>query len=317
VTKLDMKFGIQFPKFDAFDNAFEELCACAFHARMSGFDALFVMDHFQQLPMLGTPDQPMLEAYVTLAGVSARISDLQIGTLVTGVTYRNPALLAKEITALDLISDGPAILGIGAGWYEEEHRAFGFDFPPMKERFERLEDALHICKAMFTEEAPTYHGTHHSIENAYNLPGPTRPGGPPIMIGGSGEKRTLRLVAEHADASNLICGIDEIPHKLEVLQRHCDEVGRDRKTINVSWLGSLVIEDDDISAGWKLDRMLAGRPREAVANRMIWGGPDQVREQVSERLLGVGLDGVIVNLPADRIDDPDAFSIAGETLNLI
>lgn len=310
MTRLDLRLGVQFPRFADGPDAFELLAASASQAERFGFDALFVMDHFWQLPMIGPPELPMMEGYLALAGLAARISDIQLGTLVTGVTYRNPALLAKEVTALDVISGGRAILGIGAAWYEDEHRGLGFDFPPMKERFERLEDALHICRAMFTEEAPSYEGRHHRIEGAINVPGPVRRGGPPILIGGSGERKTLRLVAEHADASNLICAIEEIPRKLEVLQRHCDDVGRDRAEINVSWLGSVVLADDAVEAEWKIERAGAERARA----RMIVGGPDEVREQVAERLFGAGLDGVIFNLPFDDLDDPDMVGYLGDTL---
>ena len=313
---LDLRYGMQFPRFN-FDGVgpadiFERLSAAAVTAEQSGFDTLFVMDHFWQLAMIGPPELPMMEGYLTLAALAARTETAKLGTLVTGVTYRNPALLAKEVTTLDVISGGRALLGIGAAWYEEEHRGLGFDFPPMKERFERLEDALHICKAMFTEERPTFQGKHFRIEGALNEPRPLRPGGPPIMIGGSGEKKTLRFVAEHADASNLVCAIEEIPHKLEVLAGHCADLGRDPSTVNKSWLGSMVIAPTHDEAATKIDALTGGRP----TNRIIWGGPDEVAEQVKERLLGVGLDGVVFNLPYDGFDT-DVVALAGETLKSI
>jgi F420-dependent oxidoreductase-like protein len=314
VTTFDMRFGIQFPRFSRGDEPFEQLSAWVTGAEQGGIDAVFVMDHFWQLPMLGPPDLPMFEGYLTLAALAARTERVQLGTLVTGVTYRNPALLAKEVTTLDVISRGRAILGVGAAWYEQEHDGLGFEFPSTKERFERLEDALHICRLMFTEDRPTYKGAHHSIEGAINVPRPVRPGGPPIMVGGSGERKTLRYVAEHADASNIICGIDEIPHKLEVLQRHLDDAGRDRRDVHVSWLGSLVLGDDRADADAQIDRMLGGRPRDLLAPRLVAGGPDEVQQQIGERLLGAGLDGVIFNLPALGDDDGSAYRRAAEVL---
>jgi len=281
------------------------------------------MDHFWQLAMMGPPDWDMFDGYTLLAALAARTERVKLGTLVTGVTYRNPAHLAKIVTNLDVISRGRALLGIGAAWYEEEHRGYGFAFPPLRERFERLEDALHICTAMFTEERPSYTGRHHSIEGAYNVPRPLSPGGPPILIGGSGERRTLRLVAEFADASNLQCAMDEIPRKLEVLAGHCADVGRDPATVAKTWLGSLVVGPTHDEAVAKLDGLLAARGldhsaledpglRSLVFARMVAGDPDEVGERVTE-LRSAGLDGVVFNMPADGFD-VDAVALAGQTL---
>ena len=163
----------------------------------------------------------MFEAYTLLGAIAARTKTVKLGTLVTGVTYRNPAILAKIVTTLDVISAGRAFLGIGAAWFDVEHEALGVDFPPVKERFERLEEALHICRAMFRGERPTFEGKHYSREGRHQLPAPVTPGGPPIMIGGQGEKKTLRLMAEHAEMANFTSGFDELPRKLEVLAGHC------------------------------------------------------------------------------------------------
>ena len=164
------------------------------------------MDHFWQLPALGGPDEPILEAYTLLGALAARTERVQLGTLVTGVTYRNPALLAKMVTTLDIISKGRAILGIGAAWYEPEHDGFGFDFPRAGERLDRLEEAVQICRALFRDDRPTFEGRYYSITDARNVPRPIRRGGPPIMIGGSGERRTLRLVAQYGDMCNVTGG---------------------------------------------------------------------------------------------------------------
>src|SRR5215218_9206667 len=191
------KFGLQLPNFSFSgvpdDEMFEHVAELAVAGEESGFDSLWVMDHYWQLPPLGGPTQPMLEAYTLLGGLAARTRRVTLGTLVTGVTYRNPALLAKMVTTLDIVSAGRAMLGIGAAWYEEEHDALGFDFPTAGERLDRLEEALQICRAMFTEETPSFAGTHYRIEKALNIPRPIQRNGPRIMVGGSGEKRTLRL----------------------------------------------------------------------------------------------------------------------------
>src|SRR4051794_1554912 len=183
-------FGFQIPGFRhaGADDAemFDRTLALATAAEQSGFAAVWVMDHFWQLPALGGPDEPILEAYTLLAALAARTERVQLGTLVTGVTYRNPALLAKMVTTLDVISKGRAILGIGAAWYEPEHDGYDFDFPRAGERLDRLEEAVQICRAMFVEDGASFTGRYYSITGARNLPRPIQSGGPPIMIGGGG-----------------------------------------------------------------------------------------------------------------------------------
>src|SRR5947208_15116914 len=170
------RFGLQIPSFTypdvADDKLFEKIAEIATTAEQSGFDSVWVMDHFYQIPFVGRRTEPMLEAYTLLGGIAARTSKVKLGAMVTGVTYRNPALLAKTVTTLDIVSAGRAILGIGAAWNDEEHRGYGFDFPPLRERFERLEEALQICRAMFTEEVPSFQGRHYRIEEALNVPRP-------------------------------------------------------------------------------------------------------------------------------------------------
>src|SRR4051812_6457370 len=226
-----IKAGLQIPNFTypgvAPDQLFDRVADVAVAGEESGFDTVMVMDHFYQLPLLGPPEHEMFEAYTLLGAIAARTSRAKLGTLVTGVTYRNPAILAKTVTALDVISKGRAFLGIGAAWFELEHEALGVDFPPVAERFERLEEALIICRGMFRGENPTFDGTHFRVKDAMNVPAPIQPGGPPILIGGQGERKTLRFVARYADAVNLICGREDIPRKIEVLERHCADLGRD------------------------------------------------------------------------------------------
>jgi F420-dependent oxidoreductase-like protein len=327
---LELQASLQIPRFTyegvAPEDQFERVAAVAGAADESGFDAVFVMDHFWQLPMMGPPDWDMFDGYTLLAALAARTSRVKLGTLVTGVTYRNPAHLAKIVTNLDVISKGRAILGIGAAWFEEEHRALGFEFPPLRERFERLEDALHIAKLMFTEHAPSYAGRHHSIEGAFNVPRPITPGGPPILIGGSGERVTLRLMAQYADACNIIATKDELPHKLEVLAGHCADVDRDPGSIVKTWLGSLVVAPTHDEATAKLGDMLAARGlgasalddpgvRDMVLSRFVVGDPDEVGEQVAE-LRAAGLDGVVLSMPVDGFDT-ESVALAGQTLSKV
>ncbi|HET9729082.1 MAG TPA: LLM class F420-dependent oxidoreductase, partial [Acidimicrobiia bacterium] len=241
-------FGFQIPNFrhaGAPDREmFDRTLALALAAEQSGFESVWVMDHFWQLPALGGPDEPILEAYTLLGALAARTERVQLGTLVTGVVYRNPALLAKMVTTLDVISHGRAILGIGAGWYEPEHLGMGFGFPSDRERLDRLEEAVQICRAILRNERPTFNGRYYTTDDARNVPAPIREGGPKIMIGGSGERRTLKLVAQYADQCNVSGGPETLRHKLAVLDSHCQAVGRDRSEITTTRLGTLVLTPD-------------------------------------------------------------------------
>jgi F420-dependent oxidoreductase-like protein len=310
-----IKVGYQIPNFTfpdvAPDQLFERVAATAIAAEEAGADAVMVMDHFYQLPLLGPPDHEMFEAYTLLGGLAARTSRARLGTLVTGVTYRNPAILAKIVTTLDVISRGRAFLGIGAAWFDVEHAGLGVDFPPVKERFERLEEALHICRAMFRSERPTFDGTHYRTSEAINVPAPIQAGGPPIMIGGQGEKKTLRLMAEHAEMANLIAGVDDLPRKLEVLAAHCADVGRDVSTINKTSLSTVIqaptmeeaerLRNDFLRARGIDWDALDDQARAGLSARFLVGDPDAVGEQ-AQRLIGLGLDGVCCNLPATGHD---------------
>jgi F420-dependent oxidoreductase-like protein len=305
-------FGLQIPNFDhAAPDAemFDHTVARADAAERSGFDSVWVMDHFWQLPALGGPDEPILEAYTLLGALAARTERVQLGTLVTGVTYRNPALLAKMATTLDVISKGRAILGIGAAWYEEEHDGYGFSYPRAGERLDRLEEAVQICRAMFRDERPTFRGRYYSIVDARNVPRPVRDGGPPIMIGGSGERRTLRLVAQYADMCNVAGGPATVAHKLDVLRGHCKDVGRDAVEIVTTRLGTLVLtssaEETERTAGF-----LRGMAGDAFGEQFTVGEASQVVDQVGA-LVDTGLNGLIFNMP---LSDPDTIARAGELL---
>src|SRR5205823_8462551 len=185
---------------------FEHVAAIATTAEASGFDSLWVMDHFYQIRGIGPRTDPMLEAYTLLAALAARTERVSLGTMVTGVTYRNPALLAKMVTTIDVISKGRAILGIGAAWNEDEHNGYGTEFPPIAQRMDRLDEALTIAKLMFKEERPTFEGKYYRFERALNVPRPVQPGGPKILVGGGGERRTLRLLAQHGDIGHWFGG---------------------------------------------------------------------------------------------------------------
>jgi F420-dependent oxidoreductase-like protein len=290
---------------------FSHISDIATTAERSGFDSVWVMDHFYQIGVNGPREQSMLEAYTILSAIAARTSRVSLGGMVTGVTYRNPAMLAKTITTLDIVSSGRAILGIGAAWNEDEHRGYGFDFPPLKERFERLEDALQICRAMFTENEATVHGRHHHVEGALNYPRPVRPGGPPILVGGSGERKTIPLLARYADACNFFGDVKTIRHKLTVLEQACEKVGRDPAEITKTRLGSLVIADSSDAVERKTQELRARGLPEARLATAVSGDPDTVLEQV-DGYLEAGLDGLLFNLP--DVYDLDTVALAGRTL---
>src|SRR3954470_23504726 len=216
------------PREQLFDRVVEQAKA----AETAGFDVVTVMDHLYQIQGIGGPDEPMLEGWSVLAALARETTRVRLGTLVTGVTYRNPALLAKQATTLDTISAGRAILGLGAAWNDVEHGAYGYDFPPIGERMDRLEEALTIARLLFTEERPTFQGAHYRIENALNVPRPIQPGGPPILVGGGGEQRTLKIAARFADMTHWFpLGFDVVKHKTEVLAGYCEAIGRDPAAI--------------------------------------------------------------------------------------
>jgi F420-dependent oxidoreductase-like protein len=203
-------------------------------AELLGVRTLSVMDHFFQMDQMAPAEDPMLECYTALGFLAGRTRTLRFRSLVTGVTYRHPGLLAKTITTLDVVSGGRAELGIGAAWYEREHRALGVPFPPTAERFERLEEALQICLQMWSDDDGPYRGKHYQLAETLCRPQPVSAPRPRIMIGGSGEKKTLRLVAQYADACNIFGGPAEVAHKVDVLRRHCDTLGRDPNEIEVT-----------------------------------------------------------------------------------
>ncbi len=219
------------------------LASLARTAEAIGVRTLSVMDHWFQMDRMWPADEPMLEGYTTLGFVAASTERLRLRLLVGGVTYRHPGLLAKTVTTLDVLSGGRAELGLGAAWYEREHLGLGVPFPPVAERFERLEETLQICRQMWSDDNGPYEGHHYQLAETLCSPPPVSVPRPRILIGGGGERKTLRLVATYADACNLVGDGTEIAHKLDVLRRHCDAVGRDPAEIEVTAL--LVGPDED------------------------------------------------------------------------
>ncbi len=308
-----IRLGLQIPSFTypgvADDELFERIAAQAVAAEESGFDSVFVMDHFYQLPSLGKSTDRMLEAYTLLGALAVRTSTVGLGTLVTGVTYRNPAVLAKIVTTLDVVSRGRAILGIGAAWNAEEHDGYGVAFPPAGERLDLLEDALQICRAMFTQEQSTVTGHHHHTVGAFNNPRPVRPDGIPILVGGGGEKRTLRLVAEYADACNLFGPPDVLRHKFAGLDAHCAAVGRDRAEITRTRLGSVAVGDNKADADATVARYTQERGLDP--GMFMAGGPPDIADRIAE-YRDAGVEGFIFNMP--HTSDPDDVRRAGSVL---
>jgi F420-dependent oxidoreductase-like protein len=207
-------------------------------ADAAGIVRFTAMDHWFQMEQFQTAFDPMLEGYSVLSFVAAKTERVQLGLLVTGVTYRHPGLLAKTVTTLDVLSGGRAFLGIGAAWYEREHLALGVPYPPVAERFERLEETLQICQQMWSDNDGPYQGKRYQLAETICVPPPIQQPRPPILIGGGGEKKTLRLVAKYADSCNLFgAGTDAVRHKLDVLRGHCDAEGRDYDAIEKTIIG--------------------------------------------------------------------------------
>ena len=312
------RLGYQIPNFTypgaAPADIFGMVVAQAKAAEEAGFDRVLVMDHFYQLPGIGAHDEPMIECYTLLSALAQHTSRVRLSALVTGNTYRNPTLLAKTITALDHVSGGRATLGLGAGWFEQEHNSLGYEFGTFSERFEKLEEALQIIVPMLRGETVTFHGKYYSVTDAVNSPAPISR--VPVMNGGSGEKKTLRMVAQYADESNLSSGaMEEIPRKLDALAAHCERLGRDRSEITVTKLTMVFLaptmeeaEADlrEIAAvkGWSPEVM------EMVKGILIYGDPDTVGERL-QAMMATGIDGMTINLPGNG-HKPERIALLGE-----
>jgi len=281
------------------------------------------MDHFYQLPGLGEPDDFMLEAYTLLGALASVTSSVRLGALVTGNTYRNPAILAKAVTTLDIVSGGRAQLGIGCGWFELEHDSFGIEFGTFTDRFEMLEEALQIILPMLRDERPSIDGKHYKITQAINQPAPLS--SIPVMIGGSGEKKTLRMVAQYATLGNLTCEPGEVQRKVEALAGHCERLGRDRSEIQLSWNRVACIAPTTAEAEAERDLYLASRGmdwnnlpeeiQEVIEGMIVVGDPDTVGQKFSE-WKALGVDGFTVSLPAN-LHLPERVALLGQTLSTI
>jgi F420-dependent oxidoreductase-like protein len=291
-----MRFGFHFLDFTLPEGPASyapTLRATAQAAEQAGASWFTVMDHWFQMERFRTARDPMLEGYTTLGFLAAATERVKLGTVVTGVTYRHPGLLAKIATTLDVLSGGRGFLGIGAAWYEREHRALGVPYPPVAERFERLEEALQIVLQMWSDDDGPFEGRHYQLAETINVPPPlTRPH-PPVVIGGSGERKTLRLVARYGDATNLIVrDTDELAHKLEVLRRHCDTEQRDYASIEKTVLSLPGSPLDDVDGFLRLAQEWADLGVQHIHLRAP--GPDPLGhvsrfgEQVAPRLAEIG-----------------------------
>jgi F420-dependent oxidoreductase-like protein len=287
-----MRLGLQVPDFTwpgSPQSIAPTFARIARTAEASGMASLWVMDHFFQIEMVGPPEHEMLEGYTTLGFAAAVTERLQLGTMVTGVTYRHPGILVKTVTTLDVLSGGRAYLGIGAAWFEDEHRGLGVPYPPLAERFERLEETLQIARQMWSGDESPYRGTYYQLERLLNSPPPIRQPHPPILIGGSGEKKTLRLVARYADACNIFdVGPDGVRHKLDVLRAHCEAEGRPYDEIERTTLGQLALSRD-------------GRDGTVTV--------DQAVEHFAA-LAAIGVQHAIVGMP--NVADESAFELVPE-----
>ena len=306
MNTVTIKLGLQIPNFSygtGVAEMFPTVIAQAQEAEAAGFDSVFVMDHFYQLPMLGSPDQPMLEAYTALGGLATATERVQLGTMVTGNTYRNPTLLAKAITTLDVVSRGRAILGIGTGWFELEHDQLGFEFGTFTDRFNKLDEALQIILPMIKGERPTFSGKYYRTQEA--MANPRFRDHIPLLIGGSGEKKTIPLAARHFDHLNVIAGFDELSAKVKVVRERCEEIGRDPATLETSVLVTAMV-DENVTEDFI---------PEELKQRMVFGGADRIAEQIKTKVFDAGIDGVIMNLPTSiQGYQPGHITALGEAL---
>ncbi len=308
-----MKFGLQHPNF-TFDGEgvaiVDKLRTVAQKAESLGFDSFWVMDHFHQIQNVGEPREPMLEGWTTQAVIAGLTTKIKLGTLVTGIVYRHPSVLAKIGATLDVLSKGRLFMGIGAAWNFEEASAYGIPFPPVGERMCRLEEAVQIIRKLWTEEKASFNGKFYQLQDAYCYPKPIQRPYPPIMIGGSGERRTLRIVAKYADACNWSSpgSPDLVKRKLGVLREHCRSVGRDYDSILKTKLSHVVIDKNKENVAEAIKAFPEDRRREYV----IYGIPEEVRHQV-EALRDAGIEYLIVNLePGRELEALELF--AGEVV---
>lgn len=302
-----MQFGIQHPNFsfdyDGHDASriVDSLKKLATKAEESGFDSFWVMDHFHQIPMAGKPEEPMLEGWTTISVLAGITSKIKLGTLVTGNIYRHPSVLAKIGATLDVLSKGRLFMGIGAAWNQEESQAYSIPFPPTMERLQRLEEAIQIIRKMWTAEEPaaTFDGKYYQINNAYCNPKPIQKPSPPIMVGGSGERLTLKIVAKYADACNLFGSAGTVKRKLSILKEHCKSIGRDYDSILKTKLGFIMIDNDRETVEKRVKQISKAIPEEQLREFITYGTPEEVLKQI-ELLQEAGIQYLIVDLEPYR-----------------
>jgi len=307
-------FGFHMPTFTfpgvPNDRLFDRVAENAKAAEAAGFDLVTVMDHLYQIRGIGPETEPMMEAYTTLSALATQTSRVKLGTLVTGVTYRNPALLVKQVTTLDVISKGRAILGIGAAWNEDEHKGYGFEFPPIGRRMDRLGEALTIAKLMFTQDRPSFEGTYYKIDRALNVPRPIQPGGPKILVGGGGERRTLRLLAEHGDIGHWFGGnLEDLKRKKQVFEEHCAAVNRDPSEILLTVGLTLVLAENDEDAKALMDGLTP--ERRAIAMTATVSQAAEVIGQYME----AGFGGFTFN--NNVLQTKESRALAGELIRVV
>jgi len=307
-------FGLHLPSYTFPDTPperlFQRIVEQARAAEANGFALVTVMDHLYQIGGVGREDEPMLEGWSVLNALARETHRVRLGTLVTGVTYRNPALLAKMVTTLDVTSGGRALLGLGAAWNEVEHIGYGYEFPPVRERMDRLEEALTIITGMLRDERPSFEGRHYRIHEARNEPRPVQPGGPRILIGGGGEQRTLRIAARFADMTHWFpLGIEVLRHKTEVLEGYCEAIGRDPSAIERTMATPVIVAPDERSVAAILERMPADR------RPHIRGGTPEQAAEALQPYLDAGFTGFTFNNPIYRT--PEQIAAIGELLGLI
>ncbi len=313
-----MKFGLQHPNY-SFDYRNHDtsqivvsLSNLVTRAETLGFDSFWVMDHFHQIPIVGKPEEPMLESWTTISVLAGITTKIKLGTMMTGIIYRYPSILAKIGATLDVLSKGRLFMGIGAAWNEEESLAYGIPFPSTKERFARLEEAIQIIRKMWTDEPSTsFNGKYYQIKDAYCNPKPVQKPSPPIMIGGTGERQTLRIVAKYGDACNLFGSVETVKRKLSILKEHCKSIDRDYDSILKTKLVRVVIEDDRELArkrSLQIISQVVKMSEEQVDEFAIYGTPEDVLRQ-KELFEEAGIQYLIVNLdPSKGLEALNTFA---------
>jgi F420-dependent oxidoreductase-like protein len=309
-----MKFGLQHPNF-SFDyrnqdtyQIVDSLKTLISKAENADFDSFWVMDHFHQIRFVGNPEEPMLESWTTISALAGMTTRIKLGTLVSGIVYRHPSILAKIGSTLDVLSKGRLFMGIGAAWNQEESFAYGIPFPSTMERLLRLEEVIQILRKMWTQSTTTFNGRYYQIKDAYCNPHPLQKPHPPIMVGGGGERNTLKIVAKYADACNLFGSIETIRRKLKILNEHCKSVRRDYDSILKTKLGIVLIDNDHEALTKKVNEMFRGMPKEQIREFVIYGTEEDVLREIKS-LEDAGIQYFIVDLdPSRELEQLELFA---------